>query len=47
MTAAVFAKDAARAVQALHDAFIKPQVATTRGKRPRRTNMLSESLRVG
>src|SRR5919112_2814691 len=47
MTAAVFAKDAARAVQALHDAFIKPQVASTRGKRPRRTNMLSESLRVG
>ncbi len=47
MTAAVFAKDAARAVQALHDAFIKPQVATARGKRPRRTNMLSESLRVG
>ncbi|MCA9862816.1 MAG: aspartate kinase, partial [Thermomicrobiales bacterium] len=47
MTAAVFAKDAARAVQALHDAFIKPQVASVRGKRPRRTTMLSESLRVG
>ncbi len=47
MTVAVFAKDAARAVQALHDAFIKVQPAAARGRRPRRAEMLSESLRVG
>jgi len=47
MTVAVFAKDAARAVQALHDAFIKVQPAAARGRRPRRAEMLAESLRVG
>lgn len=47
MTVAVFAKDAARAVQALHDAFIKGQPTSARGRRPRRAELLAESLRVG
>jgi aspartokinase len=47
MTVAVFAKDAARAVQALHEAFISTQPATSRGRRPRRSELLAESLRVG
>jgi bifunctional aspartokinase / homoserine dehydrogenase 1 len=47
MTVAVFAKDAARAVQALHDEFIKGQPASARGRRPRRAELLAESLRVG
>jgi aspartokinase/homoserine dehydrogenase 1 len=47
MTVAVFAKDAARAVQALHDAFINGQAASARGRRPRRSALLAESLRVG
>ena len=47
MTVAVFAKDAARAVQALHEAFISSQPATARGRRPRRSELLAESLRVG
>jgi aspartate kinase len=47
LTVAVPAKDAARAVLALHDAFIRPQPASSRGRRPRRSEMLAESLRVG
>lgn len=47
MTVAVFAKDAARAVQALHEEFINTQPATARGRRPRRAELLAESLRVG
>jgi hypothetical protein len=47
MTVAVFAKDAARAVQALHEEFISTQPATARGRRPRRAELLAESLRVG
>jgi bifunctional aspartokinase / homoserine dehydrogenase 1 len=47
LTVAVMAKDATRAVQALHDAFIRPQPAASRGRRPRRADMLAESLRVG
>jgi aspartate kinase len=47
MTVAVFAKDAARAVQELHDAFISTPPASARGRRPRRSAMLAESLRVG
>ena len=47
LTVAVPAKDAARAVRALHDAFIGPQAASARGRRPRRADMLAESLRVG
>ncbi|MDQ3654848.1 MAG: aspartate kinase [Chloroflexota bacterium] len=39
--------DAARAVAALHNAFIRPVVATSRTRRRRRTDLLSESLRVG
>ena len=47
MTAAVLAKDAVRAVQALHDAFINEQPASARGRRPRRADLLAESVRVG
>ncbi len=47
LTVAVPAKDAARAVLALHDAFIRPQPASSRGRRRRRSDMLAESLRVG
>jgi aspartate kinase len=47
LTVAVPAKDAARAVLALHDAFIRPQPASSHGRRRRRSEMLAESLRVG
>jgi len=47
LTVAVAGKDAARAVLALHDAFVRPQPASSRGRRPRRSHMLAESLRVG
>jgi aspartokinase/homoserine dehydrogenase 1 len=47
LTVAVPAKDAGRAVAVLHDAFIRPQAASARGRRPRRAEMLAESLRVG
>jgi hypothetical protein len=47
LTVAVPARDAARAVLALHDAFIRPQATAARTRRPRRSEMLSESLRVG
>jgi bifunctional aspartokinase / homoserine dehydrogenase 1 len=47
LTVAVPAKDAARAVLALHDAFIRPQSTGARVRRPRRSEMLAESLRVG
>ncbi len=47
LTVAVPGKDAARAVLALHDAFVRPQAASSRGRRPRRSHMLAESLRVG
>ncbi len=40
-------EDAARAVQALHTAFIRPDLAIARTKRPRKASLLSESLRVG
>lgn len=40
-------KFAAKAVEELHTAFIGPQPASTRGRRPRRTELLSESVRVG
>lgn len=45
--AAVPAAHADRAVQAVHDAFIRPQPASARGRRPRRAELLAESLRVG
>jgi aspartate kinase len=47
LTVAVPAKDAARAVRALHDVFIRPQTASSRERRPRRSRLLAESLRVG
>ena len=47
LTAAVPATQAERAVRALHDAFIRPQPATARGRRPRRSELLAESVRVG
>jgi aspartate kinase len=47
LTVAVPGRDAARAVLALHDAFIRPQPASSRSRRPRRSDMLAESLRVG
>jgi aspartate kinase len=47
LTVAVPARDAARAVHALHEAFIGPQVASSRSRRPRRADLLAESLRVG
>ena len=47
LTVAIPAKDAARAVQALHAAFIRPRPGSARARRPRRADMLAESLRVG
>ena len=47
LTAAVPATHAERAVRALHDAFIRPQPASARGRRPRRSELLAESVRVG
>ena len=47
LTAAVPAAFAERAVRALHDTFIRPQPPTTRGRRPRRSELLAESVRVG
>ena len=47
LTVSVPGRDAARAVLALHDAFIRPQPASSRSRRPRRSDMLAESLRVG
>jgi hypothetical protein len=34
-------------VLALHDAFIRPQPASSRARRRRRSEMLAESVRVG
>lgn len=47
LVAAVPAPHAERAVAALHDAFIRPQPASARGRRPRRSELLAEPLRVG
>lgn len=47
LTVAVPASDAARAVSVLHDTFIRPQNPAGRTRRPRRSDMLAESLRVG
>jgi aspartate kinase len=46
MISVVHEDDADRAVAALHNAFIRPVVASSRSRR-RRTDLLSESLRVG
>jgi aspartate kinase len=47
LTVAIPAREAARAVQELHDTFIRPPAASSRGRRPRRSHLLAESLRVG
>lgn len=48
MLTVVHEDDAARAVAALHAAFIRPVLATSKTRRrQRRSDMLSESLRVG
>jgi hypothetical protein len=36
-----------RAVEAVHDTFIRPQVATARGRRGRRSALMAETVRVG
>jgi aspartokinase/homoserine dehydrogenase 1 len=38
---------AGRGVVALHDALIRPEAASARGRRPHRRKLLAESLRVG
>jgi aspartate kinase len=43
----VHEEDASRAVAALHDAFIRPANTGARSRRRRRSDLLSESLRVG
>jgi aspartate kinase len=47
LVAAIPAKQAERAVDAVHTAFIGPQPASAAGRRPRRNELLAESLRVG
>lgn len=47
LTAAVPVAAAERAVLALHEAMITPHAAPNRVRRPRRREMLAESLRVG
>ena len=47
LVAAIPARAAEVAVRAIHDAFIGPQPASARGRRPRRSELLAESLRVG
>lgn len=47
MLAVVAEHDVARAVDAVHEAFIRPQVATARSKRRRRADMIAEAVRVG
>jgi len=47
LTAAVPAAHAERAVRALHHALIRPQPASARGRRPRRAELLAETIRVG
>jgi bifunctional aspartokinase / homoserine dehydrogenase 1 len=47
LVAAVPGRNAERAVDVIHTAFIRPQPGSARGRRPRRSELLSESLRVG
>lgn len=47
LVAAVPAALAERAVALLHETFIRPQFASARGRRPRRSDLLAESMRVG
>jgi len=47
LTAAIPASQAEKAVSALHAAFIQFQTQQSQGRRPRRSALLSESVRVG
>jgi aspartate kinase len=47
LTAAVPATQADQAVKALHGALIKPESIVGKGRRPRRGDLLAESMRVG
>jgi aspartate kinase len=47
LTAAVPANQADRAVLALHEAFVRPLGGTVKGRRPRRSELLTETMRVG
>ncbi len=47
LTAAIPADHAERAVRALHDALIRPPVATSRARRRRRADLMAETIRVG
>jgi bifunctional aspartokinase / homoserine dehydrogenase 1 len=47
LIAAVPGKFAARAVETLHEAFIGNQAASSKARRPRRSRLIGESLRVG
>ena len=47
LTAAVPAPMADRAIHALHEALILPHPAATKTRRPRRSDLLAESMRVG
>ena len=47
LTVAASRRDAARAVDALHDAFHPPATGQLPRRRPRRSDMLAEALRVG
>ena len=41
------ASRAQQAVEVVHEAFIGSQAASARGRRPRRTRMIAESVQVG
>jgi aspartate kinase len=47
LVAAIHERDVRRAVDAVHVDFIRPQPASARGRRPRRAEMLAESVVLG
>jgi len=47
LVAAIHERDVRRAVDAVHVDFIRPQPASARGRRPRRAELLTESLLLG
>lgn len=47
IVAAIHERDARRAVDAVHDDFIRPQPASARGRRPRRAEIKAESVVLG
>jgi len=47
LVAAIHERDARRAVDAVHDDFIRPQPASARGRRPRRAEIKAESVVLG